>query len=89
MLAAPPILAAGPPPTDRYMPPSRGVVYDCRMAQPEYVICLECETPVYVFEWREGRVLEALCPVCGNDDPASFASEEDLEEMASGAEDEE
>jgi translation initiation factor 2 beta subunit (eIF-2beta)/eIF-5 len=60
------------------------------MAQPEYVICLECETPVYVFEWREGRVLDATCPVCGNEDPVSFATEEEMEEMdASGAAEEE
>ncbi len=52
------------------------------MALPEYVICLECETPVYVFEWREGRVSEATCPMCGNDDPAAFATEEEMEEMA-------
>jgi translation initiation factor 2 beta subunit (eIF-2beta)/eIF-5 len=51
------------------------------MAQPDYLICLECETPTYVFEWQEGRVLEALCPMCGNDDPAAFASEEELEEL--------
>ena len=60
------------------------------MAHPEYLICLECETPVYVFEWREGRVLEATCPACGNDDPATFATEEEMEEMdaAAAAEDE-
>lgn len=58
-----------------------GVVYDCAMAQPDYVICLECETPTYVFEWDEGRLKEAHCPVCGNDNPASFASEEELEEL--------
>jgi hypothetical protein len=57
------------------------------MAAPEYLICLECETPVYTFEWGDGHVVEALCPVCGNDDPAAFASEEEFEEM--GAEDEE
>lgn len=51
------------------------------MAQPEYLICLECETPVYVFEWQDGRIVEAVCPMCGNEDPASFATEEELEEM--------
>ena len=66
-----------------------GVVYDEPMAQPEYLICLECETPVYVFEWQAGRVLEATCPVCGNDDPASFASEEELEEMSRAEEEDE
>lgn len=51
------------------------------MSQPDYVICMECETPVYDFEWSEGRISEALCPACGNDDPAGFATEEDLEDM--------
>jgi hypothetical protein len=59
------------------------------MAQPDYLICLECETPTYVFEWRDGHVVEALCTVCGNDDPASFASEEELEEMTSGEDEDE
>lgn len=63
------------------------MVYDTVMAQPEYVICVECETPVYVFEWANGRVVDAVCPMCANDDPAAFLSEEELEEMVA-AEDE-
>jgi|WetSurMetagenome_2_1015567.scaffolds.fasta_scaffold11957_4 hypothetical protein len=60
------------------------------MAHPEYLVCLECETPVYVFEWQNGRAVEVVCPICGNEDPASFATEEELEEMDAGeaAEDE-
>ncbi|MGD1147785.1 MAG: hypothetical protein ABR961_07545 [Thermoanaerobaculaceae bacterium] len=57
------------------------------MTHPEYVICMECETPTYVFEWGNGSVVEASCPVCGNDDPAAFVSEEQFEEMVA-AEDE-
>ncbi|MBZ5590149.1 MAG: hypothetical protein LAO05_16470 [Acidobacteriia bacterium] len=59
------------------------------MALPEYLICMECETPTYVFEWADGKVLEALCPMCGNDDPASFISEEDLEELVAAEEEDE
>jgi hypothetical protein len=59
------------------------------MAVPEFLICLECETPVYTFEWSQGHVLEAVCPMCGNDDPAAFASEEELEEMAEESEEDE
>lgn len=59
------------------------------MSQPDYLICLECETPTYVFEWQEGRVLEALCAVCGNDDPAGFASEEEFEELTASADEDE
>ncbi|MFH1176244.1 MAG: hypothetical protein V1750_02470 [Acidobacteriota bacterium] len=54
------------------------------MSQPEYLICLECESPVYVFEWEMGRVLEALCTACGNEDPTCFATEEEIEEMQGG-----
>jgi hypothetical protein len=68
---------------------SRPVVYDESMAAPEYLICMECETPTYVFEWAEGKVVEAICPVCGNDDPASFLSEEDYEAMTVTKDDEE
>jgi translation initiation factor 2 beta subunit (eIF-2beta)/eIF-5 len=52
------------------------------MASPEYVVCLECETPCYVFEWEDGRLSEVLCQACGNDDPDQFALPEDIEEMS-------
>ncbi|OYV97295.1 MAG: hypothetical protein B7Z68_03790 [Acidobacteria bacterium 21-70-11] len=65
------------------------MVYDEFMAAPEYLICMECETPTYVFEWAAGKVVEAMCPVCGNDDPASFLSEDDFEAMTVGKDDEE
>lgn len=51
------------------------------MTGPEYVVCLECETPCYVFEWRDGIVAEALCTVCGNDDPQAFLSSSEIEEL--------
>jgi translation initiation factor 2 beta subunit (eIF-2beta)/eIF-5 len=50
---------------------------------PDFVICLECETPVYIFEWNGSRVTEAVCPACGNDQPAMFSSEDEYEEMSS------
>jgi hypothetical protein len=49
---------------------------------PDYVICLECESPVYVFEWSGGRVTEAMCTTCGNDDIGQFATEEEYEALA-------
>lgn len=52
------------------------------MSEPEYLICLSCETPCYVFEWKEGELVEAMCEACGNDDPEQFTTEEDLEAMA-------
>lgn len=62
--------------------------YNKVMSAPDYLLCLECETPVYHFEWAEGRVLEAFCPQCGNDDPAAFATEEEFEELSGGEEEE-
>ncbi len=53
------------------------------MASPEYLVCLECETPCYVFEWEDGRLTEILCQSCGNDDTEQFALAEDIEEMSS------
>jgi hypothetical protein len=50
---------------------------------PDYLICLECESPVYIFEWRNGKVIEAMCTVCGEDDPASFATEDEYEALSS------
>ncbi|HSN85936.1 MAG TPA: hypothetical protein VL025_04215 [Thermoanaerobaculia bacterium] len=51
------------------------------MASPEYVICLDCETPCYVFEWSDGELSEALCEACGNDEPDQFALPDEFEEM--------
>ena len=50
---------------------------------PDYLICLECETPCYVFEWEDEKPIEALCAVCGNDDPSQFATESEFEDMTS------
>ncbi len=52
------------------------------MSTPDYVICLECETPVYIFEWRDGKVIEALCTMCGNEDTSSFATEDEFEALS-------
>ena len=49
------------------------------MASPEYLVCLECETPCYDFEWKDDKIAEVLCQVCGNTDPEQFVTPEDLE----------
>ena len=54
------------------------------MERPEYLICLNCETPCYVFEWSAGKLTEAFCEVCGEDDVDIFATEEDFEAMTGG-----
>lgn len=53
------------------------------MSSPEYLVCLECETPCYTFEWEDGKITDVLCQACGSDDPEQFAKPEDLEEMDS------
>jgi len=45
----------------------------------DYLICLECESPCYSFEFKSERLVEALCEVCGNDDTDLFLPEEDYE----------
>ena len=52
---------------------------------PDYVICLECESPVYVFEWNDGKLTEAMCTACGNEDPSQFVTESEYEEMSMDA----
>jgi|YNPBryunderm2012_1023409.scaffolds.fasta_scaffold00923_10 hypothetical protein len=54
------------------------------MSDPDYLVCLECDTPTYLFVWSGGAIVEATCSVCGNDDPTLFTTEEELEEMGSG-----
>ncbi len=53
------------------------------MEAPEYLICLNCETPCYVFEWRDGEVLEAFCETCAEEDTDGFMTEEEYEGMLS------
>ena len=38
----------------------------------DYLICKQCYTPCYVFEMDGGRIKEAQCLVCGNDDVPMF-----------------
>jgi hypothetical protein len=48
---------------------------------PDYVICLECETPAYTFEWNGTQITEAICTSCGNEKPTLFTTEEAYGEM--------
>jgi uncharacterized protein YcgI (DUF1989 family) len=51
------------------------------MDTPDYIICLECDTPVYTFEWDGVRVKDAICTACGNEKASLFATEEVYGEM--------
>jgi len=35
--------------------------------EPEYLICLQCETPTYQFEYHNGKLSLAICNTCGAD----------------------
>lgn len=51
------------------------------MPQPDYVICTDCDSPVYEFEWADDRVQEVVCPTCGNEDPDTFMTEEEIDSL--------
>lgn len=59
------------------------------MARPDYIICLECESEVEDFTWRDGEIRRATCEVCGNSDPDAFALPEEFEELMGEEEEEE
>ena len=63
------------------------------MARPDYLICLECESEVEDFTWREGEIRRATCEVCGNSDVDAFSLpgefEQDMDEEIEDEEDEE
>lgn len=52
------------------------------MAGPEYLICLSCETPCYIFEWGGELAEEATCEACGNDDPEQFMTPDEFEGLS-------
>ena len=54
------------------------------MSAPEYLLCLECETPNYVFEWRGDAVVEIVCESCGNEDRTLFVTEDEFEGLMHG-----
>lgn len=49
--------------------------------EPEYLICLQCETPTYQFEYTNGKLTTIICNTCGNDEPSDFMTEAELEEQ--------
>ena len=50
------------------------------MARPDYLICLECESEVEDFIWRDGEIRRASCEVCGNSDADAFSLPEEFEQ---------
>jgi len=58
------------------------------MARPDYLICLECESEVEDFIWRDGEIRRAACEVCGNTDADAFSLPEDFEQDLTAEDDE-
>ena len=49
----------------------------------EFLVCLNCDSPCYFFEFEEKRgIVSAFCSVCGNDMPKEFRvpSDDEIEE---------
>jgi hypothetical protein len=46
----------------------------------DYFVCRQCNSPCYSFEMEKGRLTEAVCTVCGNDDILLFNVGEDEDE---------
>jgi len=54
------------------------------MAAPDYVVCINCESPCYIFEWKDDQLTEAMCEVCGNEDVEEFLTPEDFDTLMGG-----
>lgn len=53
------------------------------MSEPEYLICLQCETPTYQFEYDgNGKLLSVVCSTCGSDEVSEFMTEAEIEELS-------
>ena len=61
------------------IPPRKPLPEDER-EEVDYLICRQCNSPCYVFEMDKGRIQEATCTICGNDDILLFnIAEEEYE----------
>lgn len=47
----------------------------------DYLVCRLCDTPCYVFEMDRGRLLDAICMTCGNEDILLFRMTEEEEDV--------
>lgn len=44
------------------------------LEEVDFIVCRSCDSPCYNFQFDplRGMIVQALCAVCGNDDPAEF-----------------
>ena len=54
------------------------------MAIPEFLVCVNCESPCYAFEWDDDEVSEAVCEVCGSEEVDQFLSPDDFDALVGG-----
>jgi hypothetical protein len=47
------------------------------LREPEYLMCLECNTHCFNFDWIDDKLVGAVCAVCGNEDLDRFESPEE------------
>lgn len=52
------------------------------MSEPDYLICLQCETPTYQFEYTNDKLTLVVCNTCGNDELSEFLTESEYDELA-------
>jgi hypothetical protein len=62
--------------------PAGDAILRSRMDEPDYLICLQCETPTYQFEFANGKLVSVICNTCGADDLSDFMTEAELEEQS-------
>jgi hypothetical protein len=51
------------------------------MSLPDYLICLECDTPCYTFEWRNDKPYDIQCQACGNEELELFVRPDEVDEL--------
>jgi hypothetical protein len=54
------------------------------VARPEYLICLNCESPSYIFEWKDDEVTEAYCEICTSEEVDQFLTQDDFDSLIGG-----
>lgn len=43
------------------------------MEEVAFIVCLNCDTPCYSFEYEERKgIVSAFCAICGNDEIKEF-----------------
>ena len=38
----------------------------------EFIVCKQCDTPCYQFDMHLGKIVNAFCSMCGNDEGDEF-----------------